>query len=113
MSFTYPKEPDRQILKDVNLKIDCKHTAIIGASGCGKSTIFQLIMRFYDPDHGVVLLDGHDLRDLNLEWLRTQIGFVRQEPVLFAASIRENLLLCKGDASEEQMWEALSKAEAM
>jgi len=60
------------------MKIDCRHSALVGASGCGKSTIFQLIMRFYDPDEGAVYLDGVDLRDLNLEWLRSQIGYITQ-----------------------------------
>lgn len=60
------------------MKIDCRHSALVGASGCGKSTIFQLIMRFYDPDEGAVYLDGVDLRDLNLEWLRSKIGYITQ-----------------------------------
>lgn len=64
------------------------HSGIIGKSGSGKSTIFQLIMRFYDPDDGAIYLDGVDLRDLDLDWLRSQIGYVTQEPVLFASSIR-------------------------
>ena len=68
--------------------IDGRNSAIVGQSGCGKSTIFQLIMRFYDPDSGSVSLDGIDLRDLDLEWLRGQIGFVKQEPILFASSIK-------------------------
>lgn len=69
-------------------------------------------MRFYDPDEGAVYLDGRDLRDLDLDWLRAQAGYVGQEPVLFATSIRENLLLAKPDASEEEIHEALAKAEA-
>lgn len=64
-------------------------------SGCGKSTIFQLIMRYYDPDEGTVYLDGINLRNINLEWLRSQIGYVGQEPVLFATSIKQNMLLGK------------------
>lgn len=75
-------------MENFNIKIDCGYSGIIGESGCGKSTIFQLIMRFYDPDQGAVYLDGKDLRDLDLEWLRSQIGCVMQEPVLFASSIK-------------------------
>lgn len=84
----------------------------MGKSGCGKSTVFQLIMRFYDPDEGAVLLDGCDLRELDLDWLRSQIGYVGQEPVLFATSIRENLLLVRSDATDADINDALTKAEA-
>lgn len=73
----------------------------MGESGCGKSTILQLIMRFYDPDQGRILLDGNDLRELDLTWLRNQIGYVGQEPVLFATSIRENLKLGYEEATNE------------
>ena len=79
----------------MNMKIDCKNSAIIGPSGGGKSTIMQLIIRFYDPDEGNIYLDGMNLRKINLQWLRTQIGFVIQEPFLFATSIRENMLMGK------------------
>jgi ATP-binding cassette subfamily B (MDR/TAP) protein 1 len=60
----------------------------VGESGCGKSTIFQLIMRFYDPDQGRITLDGVDLKLIDLKWLRESIGYVGQEPVLFATTIR-------------------------
>lgn len=102
-----------KILNAFNLTIDCKQSAIIGKSGFGKSTILQLIMRFYDPDEGSVSLDGIDLRDLDLDWLRNQIGYVGQEPVLFATSIKENLLLAKPEATEEEMKECLEKAQAL
>ncbi len=72
----------------------------MGRSGCGKSTIFQLMMRFYDPDEGRITLDGVDLKKLDLKWLRSQIGYVSQEPLLFATSIRENLLIGKPDAKD-------------
>ena len=65
--------------------------ALVGCSGCGKSTVVALIERFYDPLIGKLSLDGTDLRDLNLSWLRSQIGLVSQEPVLFDASIAENI----------------------
>ena len=84
----------------------------MGESGCGKSTIFQLLMRFYDPDEGRITLDGTDLRDLDIYWLRDQIGYVGQEPVLFATTLRENLLFGKEDATQEEIDSALRKAEA-
>ena len=65
--------------------------ALVGPSGCGKSTIVSLVERFYDPVNGNVTLEGKDLRELNLSWLRRQIGIVSQEPVLFDASIAENI----------------------
>ena len=84
----------------------------MGDSGCGKSTVVQLLLRFYDPDAGRITLDGHDLRDYDLEWLRAQIGYVGQEPVLFDGTIRENVLVGKQSASEEEVVAALRKAEA-
>jgi ABC-type multidrug transport system fused ATPase/permease subunit len=83
----------------------------MGPSGTGKSTIFQLMMRLYDPDSGTVLLDGVDLKKIDLSWLRGQISYVSQEPLLFSASIRENLLIGKPTASEEELWSAMKKAE--
>ena len=92
VSFAYPKEPNKRVLNNISIEFDLNNTALVGESGCGKSTILQLIMRFYDPLEGRILLDGVDLRDLDLSWLRSKIGYVGQEPVLFATSIRENLL---------------------
>ena len=94
------------------MEINVKNSAFVGESGCGKSTVFQLLMRFYDPDEGRITLDGVDLRDLKLSWLRNLIGYVGQEPVLFATTIRENLLFGKEDATDEEIEEALRKAEA-
>ena len=65
--------------------------ALVGTSGCGKSTIIQLLQRFYMPHKGTVTVDGSDITDLNIKWLRSQIGVVGQEPVLFADSIEENI----------------------
>lgn len=90
--FTYPSRPDVPVLKDISLSFPAgKTTALVGASGSGKSTIIALIERFYDPDAGVVRLDGTDVRELNLKYLRSQIGLVAQEPVLFSATVRENV----------------------
>jgi ATP-binding cassette, subfamily B (MDR/TAP), member 1 len=74
------------------MRFDLKSSALVGESGCGKSTIAQLLLRFYDPDEGEILIDGRNLREYDLSWLRKEIGYVGQEPVLFATSIRENLL---------------------
>ena len=100
IEFTYPARPDMKILKGVSLNIQQgQQVAFVGSSGCGKSTITQLIERFYDPENGEIKLDGRDLRDYNLHWLRSQIGFVSQEPILFDLSIAENIAY--GDTSRE------------
>ena len=80
-----------------------KTVALVGSSGCGKSTCVQLLQRFYDPDSGSVLIDGNNLRDLNVGWLRDNVGVVGQEPVLFDCTIRENILYAKSDASQEEI----------
>ena len=88
----YPSRPEVVVMKDVNLLIPAgKSTALVGASGSGKSTIVGLVERFYDPVGGSVYIDGHDVIDLNLRWLRRQISLVSQEPVLFATSIYDNI----------------------
>lgn len=90
--FHYPSRPNVPILKGLNVDFPAGHTcALVGASGSGKSTVIQLIERFYDPINGVVKLDGHDIRSLNLKWLRQQIGLVSQEPTLFATTVRGNV----------------------
>ncbi|XP_017865605.1 PREDICTED: multidrug resistance protein homolog 49 [Drosophila arizonae] len=90
--FRYPSRPDVEILKGLTVDVEPGQTvAFVGASGCGKSTVIQLMQRFYDPEQGQVLLDGRDLRSLNVGWLRSQIGVVGQEPVLFATTIGENI----------------------
>ena len=94
IGFNYPMRPEVNILNDFNLKIKSGETvALVGPSGCGKSTLIQLIQRFYDTCDGSVLIDGHDIKDLNLGWLRHQIGVVGQEPVLFDTTIKENISL--------------------
>jgi ATP-binding cassette subfamily B (MDR/TAP) protein 1 len=112
VTFAYPKDKTKKILDNISIEFDISNTALVGESGCGKSTILQMIMRFYDPDEGRILLDGNDLRDLDLLWLRNKIGYVGQEPVLFATSIKENLLLGNEKATLDDINEALKKAEA-
>ncbi|KAH9038538.1 P-loop containing nucleoside triphosphate hydrolase protein [Lactarius pseudohatsudake] len=92
VEFSYPARPDVQITKSLSLTFPAgKTTALVGASGSGKSTVISLVERFYDPLSGSVRLDGVDIRNLNLKWLRTQIGLVSQEPTLFATTIRGNV----------------------
>lgn len=100
VTFAYPKNKSLNILS--NLSLECfagKDTAFVGDSGCGKSTIVQLVMRFYDPDQGRVTLDGIDLKDYDLHWLREQIGYVGQDAALFEGTILENVRIGKPDAS--------------
>ncbi|KAI8077273.1 P-loop containing nucleoside triphosphate hydrolase protein [Gilbertella persicaria] len=92
--FSYPSRPDICILKNISIHISPGTTvAFVGSSGSGKSTITQLIQRLYDPEEGSITLDGIDLRDLNVKWLRETIGIVNQEPVLFNTTIRQNILM--------------------
>ena len=92
VKFSYPARPTIQVVKGVNLTfVAGKTAALVGASGSGKSTIISLVERFYDPTDGAVKLDGHNMKDLNLKWLRNQIGLVSQEPILFATTIRNNV----------------------
>jgi ATP-binding cassette subfamily B protein len=103
--------PVRPALTDVSLNIragEC--VALVGPSGAGKTTITYLLPRFYDPSEGRILLDGTDLRDITLESLRRQIGVVTQETFLFHASVRENLLYAKPDATGEELREAMRAA---
>ncbi|CEL54430.1 ATP-binding cassette, subfamily B (MDR/TAP), member 1 [Rhizoctonia solani AG-1 IB] len=92
VEFDYPSRPGVRILKNLTLTFQAgKTAALVGASGSGKSTIIALIERFYDPLSGSVLLDGVDLKELNVHWFRSQIGLVSQEPALFATTIEENV----------------------
>ena len=109
VSFAY-EEPKR-ILKDISFRLEAgKSIAIVGPSGSGKSTIINLIPRLYDVSEGSVTFDGIDVRKLDLQFLRSQVGVVSQETYLFNGTIRENLLYAKEDATEEEMIEALQKA---
>ncbi|XP_028629035.1 ATP-binding cassette sub-family B member 5 [Grammomys surdaster] len=92
VSFFYPCRPEVPVLQDMSLSIEKGKTiAFVGSSGCGKSTCVQLLQRFYDPMKGQVLLDGVDVKKLNVQWLRSQTAIVSQEPVLFNCSIAENI----------------------
>ncbi|CAF1032346.1 unnamed protein product [Adineta steineri] len=113
VTFSYPTRQESCILKNFSLKIPSGKTiAFIGSSGTGKSTIIELIQRFYDPDHGEILIDGHDIKTLNIGWFRSHIGIVSQEPVLFDGSIEENIRLGKLDATDEEVIAAAILANA-
>uniref|UniRef100_A0A669QSJ2 ATP binding cassette subfamily B member 4 n=1 Tax=Phasianus colchicus TaxID=9054 RepID=A0A669QSJ2_PHACC len=111
--FSYPARPDIKILKGLNLKIKCGQTvALVGSSGCGKSTTVQLIQRFYDPKEGTITIDGQDLKSLNVRYLREIIGVVNQEPVLFATTIAENIRYGREDVTMEEIEKATKEANA-
>ncbi|XP_062479629.1 ATP-dependent translocase ABCB1 isoform X2 [Pezoporus occidentalis] len=111
--FNYPSRPDVEILKGLNLKISSGQTvALVGGSGCGKSTTVQLIQRFYDPKEGRVTIDGQDIRCLNVRYLREIIGVVNQEPVLFATTIAENIRYGREDITMEDIEKATKEANA-
>lgn len=111
--FSYDVEEERQALKNINLTIPANQmTALVGKSGAGKSTLIDLIMGLNLPDTGEVLVDGVPLTNKNLLALRQVLSYVPQDPFLFNTSIRENLILTKEDASDEEMWEALTFAYA-
>uniref|UniRef100_A0A8B9EE33 Multidrug resistance protein 1 n=1 Tax=Anser cygnoides TaxID=8845 RepID=A0A8B9EE33_ANSCY len=111
--FNYPARPDIQILKGLNLKVNCGQTvALVGGSGCGKSTTVQLIQRFYDPKEGTITIDGQDIKTLNVRYLREIIGVVNQEPGLFATTIAENIRYGREDVTMEEIEKATKEANA-
>ncbi|KAI9244986.1 ABC transporter type 1, transmembrane domain-containing protein [Phascolomyces articulosus] len=113
IEFSYPSRPDHQVLDLFNLHVHQGTTvALCGSSGSGKSTIASLLERFYEPTAGSVFLDGNDLSDMDPSWLRQQIGFINQEPVLFATTILENIRYGRPDATMEQVQQAARQANA-
>ena len=111
--FNYPQRPDAKILTGLSLNIPSGKTiALCGSSGCGKSTVIQLLQRFYEPLSGSIEYDGVNIKDLDLEWLRSNISLVSQEPILFSTSIRENIRLGRLDATDAEIEEAARAANA-
>ncbi|KAM7251605.1 hypothetical protein ACFE04_023488 [Oxalis oulophora] len=111
--FCYPSRPDTPIFEGLSLRIPAgKTVALVGGSGSGKSTVIALLQRFYDPIDGDILLDGYKIRKLQLKWFRSQMGLVNQEPILFATTIKENILFGKEGASMEDVVEAAKAANA-
>uniref|UniRef100_A0A6I8NAV5 Bile salt export pump n=1 Tax=Ornithorhynchus anatinus TaxID=9258 RepID=A0A6I8NAV5_ORNAN len=113
VTFRYPSRPEVEILDDLSMVIKSgETTAFVGPSGSGKSTAVQLIQRFYDPSEGMITLDGHDIRSLNIRWLRSQVGIVEQEPALFSTTIAENIRFGREDATMEDVIRAAKEANA-
>ncbi|EDK31467.1 multidrug resistance protein-like transporter family ABC domain protein (macronuclear) [Tetrahymena thermophila SB210] len=113
VNFNYPAKADIPVHKNLSLIINPNQkTALVGESGCGKSTVMQLLLRFYDPQQGSISVDGVNVKELDYLWFRKNVGYVGQEPVLFATTIRENLKFGKEDATEEEMIAALKQANA-
>lgn len=113
VSFKYPARPDITIFEDLNLRISAgKSVAVVGQSGSGKGTVIALVMRFYDPISGTILIDGHDIKSLNLRSLRMKIGLVQQEPGLFSTTIYENIKYGNQEASEIEVMKAAKAANA-
>ena len=103
-SVTFGYDPDHLVLREVDLEVAPGEVlAVVGPTGAGKSTVAKLVTRFYDPDFGHVRLDDHDLRDVTLESLRSQVGVVPQEPFLFNGSIRQNVAFARPDADEAEV----------
>jgi ATP-binding cassette subfamily B (MDR/TAP) protein 1 len=113
IDFTYPSRTAAPIFQNFSLCIPAgKTVALVGSSGSGKSTIIALLERFYDPLAGEVLIDGVNIKELQVKWLRCQIGLVSQEPALFATTIKENILYGKDSATMDEVVEAAKSANA-
>ena len=114
VTFSYPAKPDVKVLKNFSMVFEPGYmTGICGETGSGKSTIIQLIERFYKPTDGVIEVDGVNINTLELKWWRETIGFVGQEPVLFNTSIKNNIAYGKEGADIEEITEAARSANAM
>lgn len=112
VSFRYP-DGDEYVLEHFNLKVKKGTTvAIVGETGAGKSTLVNLVCRFFDPTEGAVLIDGRDARERSVQWLHSNIGYVLQSPHLFSGTVRENLLYGKIDATQEEIEAAVKSVNA-
>ena len=112
VTFQYP-DGDETVLEHFSLKVPFgSHLAIVGETGAGKSTLVNLVCRFYEPTQGRVLIDGRDARERSQLWLHSAIGYVLQTPHLFSGTVRENLLMGNPDASEDQIWQAIHAVSA-
>ncbi len=113
MSYTYPSRPNQYAIKNLTLDIKAgERIALVGPSGAGKSTLFDLLLRFRDPQNGAITIAGQNLKDLNLQELRSQYALVPQQPVLFSANVWDNLRYGCPDATEEDVIAAVKAAHA-
>ena len=113
VSFRYPARPEIEVLKSISFTINPgEKVALAGHSGAGKSTIIQLLLRFYEVENGAIRVDDRDVKDWYLKSLRSKIGIVPQEVLLFGGSIRENIAYAKPSATEEEIIQACKKANA-
>jgi ATP-binding cassette subfamily B (MDR/TAP) protein 1 len=113
VNFAYPTNLDKTILNNFNIRFEQgKKTAIVGASGSGKSTIIYLIQRFYEPSAGSVYIDNYDIKSLDLKYWRSMVGYVSQEPVLFNTSIENNIIFGRENITQEDIKTAVEKAYA-
>ncbi|OUM68098.1 hypothetical protein PIROE2DRAFT_4233 [Piromyces sp. E2] len=111
--FNYPSRPNVEVLKGISFKcLPGQTVALVGASGSGKSTTVQLLERFYNKKSGRILLDGKDIEDYNVKWVRSQIGLVSQEPTLFDNTVAKNIAINSPNATQEQIEEAAKLANA-
>jgi len=107
VSFSYPQDPSRAVLDGITLSVaPGEKLALVGRSGCGKSTMLSLLMRFYDPQVGSIFMDGVNIKSVDVQDLRRRIGWVSQEPSLFSASIYDNILYGRPNATEKEVWQA-------
>ena len=114
VSFNYPSRPEFNVLKNISFKMSAGQTvALVGSSGSGKTTIASLVLRFYDPINGQILIDGIDTKTMSLTELRKQIALVPQDVILFAGSIKDNIAYGKANATEMEILEAAKKANAL
>ena len=112
VTFQYP-DGEEKVLENFSLKVPFgTHLAIVGETGAGKSTLVNLVCRFYEPTAGQVLIDGRDARERSQLWLHSAIGYVLQTPHLFSGTVRENLLMGRPDATEEEIWAAIRAVSA-
>ena len=112
VTFHYP-DGEENVLQNFSLKVPFgTHLAIVGETGAGKSTLVNLVCRFYEPTEGTLLIDGRDARERSQLWLHSSIGYVLQTPHLFSGTIRENLLMGNPNATEEQIWDAIRTVSA-
>lgn len=114
VTFSYPSRSDQVILRNFNLTLKPgQKVALVGASGSGKSTVAALLERFYEPDEGMITLDGEPLSILSPHWLRSEVlGFIEQQPILFGTTILENIRYGRPSATESEVYAASKSAQS-